>query len=162
MKGTERGSSLGSLKRLRADYRETLRIGRSLLLELSTWHSSLPAFPPSIQHAGNTQDYSIDNSASLELGYHTLQLIVFRALLRAFGVGFSTVQERETSEWKEANDQCRAAARTAVIASHHFASSLSTIHFQACWAPCKLIYSRYETVDLLCTKSLNNVFQSCF
>ena len=137
---TEHNSSIKSLKQLRNDYSEALRRGRPLLLELSTWHSTLPVFPPSSQqHSGNSQDYFTDSSASLELGYHTVQLIIFRALLRALGRKCSTAQERGTTEWKESNEQCRAAAKSAIISCHDFTSSLGTHHFLSFWAPCMFI-----------------------
>lgn len=144
-------SSVRSMKRLHNDWREKLRIARSILLELSTWHSALPSFNPSSHQISNNQDTSIDNSASLELGYHTIQLTIFRALLKGFGSDTSTPQERESSEWKEAHDHCRTAAKTTIMAAHHFASSLGTIHSQSFWPPCKLpfVRSRFRVSDSL-------------
>ena len=127
------------MRNLHNNYREKHKIARSLLLELSTWHSALPGFSPTAQHASTDQDSSNDNSASLELGYHTIQLVIFRALLKSFGGDASTPEERQTSEWLEANNQYRTAAKTAIIAAHSFAASLGTIHFQSFWPPCKRI-----------------------
>jgi hypothetical protein len=108
-------------------------------MELSTWHNELPS---SIQFEDNAREPSVsDNPASLDLGYHTLQLTIFRAILRSFRNEPSIMQDRDTLEWKEANAQCRAAAKNAVIAAHNFASSLSTKHFQPFWAPCKQCHS---------------------
>lgn len=132
---TKFNSSIRALETLRTDYRRTLSIARPLLAELSTWHKELPS---SVQFEDSAHEASVfDNPASLELGYHSLQLAILRAILHSFRSDLSALQDRETLEWKEANIQCRAAAKNAVISAHNFTSSLSTKHFQPFWAPCK-------------------------
>lgn len=136
---------------LRNDYRQTLSLARPLLSELSSWHERVRA--PAQYEDDTSSSFIFSNLASLELGYHSVQLLIFRAILRSFRSDISVVQEQEAPEWKSANAQSRNAAKNAIIAAHNFAASLSTKQFQPFWAPCKLsfVYHRiFSTHSVPC------------
>lgn len=131
-------SSLKALDSLRNDYRQTLNLARPLLSELSAWHEHVRA---ATQYEDDSSgSFTYRNLASLELGYHSIQLLIFRAILHSFRSDISVVQEQEALEWKNSNAQSRTAAKNAIIAAHNFAASLSTEQFQPFWAPCKLSF----------------------
>lgn len=134
---------------LTTDFRQTLERARPLLLELSSWHKNLQQGNSSSSSGNQTLD--VPEFGPLKLSFHAAQFSIFRALLRTFDNSDinSHLEQSDMSEFEEARQHCRKAARTCTEVSLEFISSLNSKYFEQFWPPCKcftLVQSRNSIV----------------
>ncbi|PLB52165.1 hypothetical protein P170DRAFT_350479 [Aspergillus steynii IBT 23096] len=123
--------SLRSISTLSKDFRLTISIARPIMQELTMWHANLP---PSMM-IDSTNEYRTtvsDNSASLQIAYQSLKILVLRALLRPFNN--ASPSPEDTEEWHAAKSQILKTASVEADAALSLVSSFRPVHYQAFWA----------------------------
>ncbi|KAF3395865.1 hypothetical protein F1880_006618 [Penicillium rolfsii] len=126
---TSPSSSLRSSYTLVRDFRLTLETARPLLDDLKSLaeHTSAALSPD------GTEDQK--PYASLDIAYHSLKILIFRALLRPFNNAGCQASPEEMEEWEAARTHIRQAARAEIEATLNRISGLEAMDYQAFWAP---------------------------
>lgn len=115
---------------LARDFRLTFETARPLLDDLTVWAESVPNAASGDSLEGR------EDLASLHIAYHSLKILIFRALLRPFNRAHCQVPSEDKAEWEAAKTHIRQAARAEIDAVLNRISALEAMDYQAFWAPC--------------------------
>jgi hypothetical protein len=127
---TSLSSSLRSSYTLACDFRLTLETARPLLDDLRLWAEHAPGAVSQDGTEGQKE------CASLDIAYHSLKILIFRALLRPFNHAGCQASPEEMVEWEAARTHIRQAARAEIDATLNRISGLEAVDYQSFWAPC--------------------------
>ncbi|KAL4744048.1 fungal-specific transcription factor domain-containing protein [Aspergillus similis] len=126
---------LGNLYSIRAsatlshDFRLTFETARPLLNELAEWAQKAP------NATSSDTLTSCDGVAQLHISYHSLKILILRALLRPFNHPECEISPEDKPEWDAAKSHIRQAARAEAETALNRISILGPANYQAFWAP---------------------------
>lgn len=126
-------SSLRAISGLAQDLPKTLDVSKLLLEELSSWHQEFS------QQSHSLTEEATSLSTVCTLGYHYVQMTIFRAIIRPFVTNINTTTEpaHTTGQLLKDNQDVIGFARTGVRSSTTsattFVKSLKEEHFHMFW-----------------------------
>lgn len=128
-----RHSSLAAINDLALNLPRTLEISKPLLDELSSWHHQFSQQPPD----PSEQDIALHTVCAL--GYHYVQMTIFRAIIRPFVAKVDTGSDMADNTDRLARDQqdvmgfARTGVRSATTSATNFVKGLKEEHFHMFW-----------------------------
>lgn len=130
---SNRCSSLRAISELAQDLQKTLDVSKLLLEELSSWHQQYS------QQLCNPTEEATSLSTVCTLGYHYVQMTIFRAIIRPFVANTNIAPEsaRHTAQLPRDSQDIMRFARTGVrsstLSATTFVKTLKEEHFHMFW-----------------------------
>lgn len=125
-------SSLYAINDLASNVPKTLEVSKALLKELSSWHQEFSQRRESSKEAASL--YTV-----CALGYHYVQMTIYRAIIRPFVAKPNFVTDAATTtgqpprDHQDVEDFARTGVRSSTTAATAFLKSLKEEHFNMFW-----------------------------
>ncbi|KAH3941919.1 hypothetical protein HBH70_179610 [Parastagonospora nodorum] len=124
--------SLRAVQETTSNVQHTLNISKVLLQELSNWHQDCP------QPAESSDQDAVSLPTICILGYHYVQMTIFRAIVRPFVANSGPVETGDVvthslTNHQDVNGFARTGVRSSTTAASKYVKSLREEHFHMFW-----------------------------